>query len=318
MNHNHCLKGIESPRIYTYKITFKDTPYYYYGVHKEKRFNEEYLGSPSTNKWCWDLYEAERQILEVFEYSDEGWIYANKVEQRLILPVFNNDPNCLNECCAGVCSLEVRRRTGKKNGKKNYERGIGIHALTKEQKAEIAKKAYNEGKGLASLTKEQLSEIGKNNYANGIGFATLTKEQRSENGKKGIHTQMKNGIGIYALSKEERSELGRKNGKDNYEKGIGIASISKERRSEIGRKTYEQGIGLHSLTKEQRQEISKKTYQEGKGLASLTKEQKDKRNEKVNKQKWKCLVTGKISTLAGLSMYQKNRGIDTSKRVRIA
>ena len=32
----------QSPRIYTYKITFQEVPYYYYGVHKEKRFDEYY------------------------------------------------------------------------------------------------------------------------------------------------------------------------------------------------------------------------------------------------------------------------------------
>jgi len=196
MNNNHCLKGIESPRIYTYKITFKGTPYYYYGVHKEKRFNEDYLGSPTTNKWYWDLYEVEKQILEVFPNTDEGWIDALNVEKRLIKPVFNNDPYCMNESCGGYVSLEVRRR----NGKDNYAKGIGIHGLSKDQKREISKKTYSEGKGLASISKDQRREI----------------------------------------------------------------------------------------------------------------------NEKVNKQQWKCLITGKISNPSGLSRYQRKRGIDTSKRVRIA
>jgi hypothetical protein len=31
-----------------------------------------------------------------------------------------------------------------------------------------------------------------------------------------------------------------------------------------------------------------------------------------------CLETGHISTPGGLAMYQKARGIDTTKRVRIA
>ena len=168
------IEGIESPRIYTYKITFKDMPYYYFGVHKEKRFNEEYLGTPRTNKWCWDLYEVEKQILEVFPNTEEGWIDALNVERRLIRPVFNSDPYCLNANCGGFVSLEVRKKT--------------------------AKKTYQEGKGLGSLTKEQLSELGR----------------------------------------------------------------------------------------------------------------------KTSTQKWKCLVTGKISNSGGLSTYQKAKGIDTSKRVRIS
>ena len=42
----------QSPRIYIYKITFDEVLYYYYGVHKEKYFNQEYWGSPVTHKWC--------------------------------------------------------------------------------------------------------------------------------------------------------------------------------------------------------------------------------------------------------------------------
>ena len=37
----------------------------------------------------------------------------------------------------------------------------------------------------------------------------------------------------------------------------------------------------------------------------------------ANKQKWKCLETGHISTPMGLSNYQRSRGIDTSLRVRV-
>jgi hypothetical protein len=68
----------QSPRVYTYKITFIDTPYYYYGVHKEKRYNEEYWGSPVTNKWCWELYTPEKQILEIFDYTDDGYIRSTR------------------------------------------------------------------------------------------------------------------------------------------------------------------------------------------------------------------------------------------------
>ena len=102
------------PRIYTYKITFEEVPYYYYGVHKEKRFNEYYMGTPYTNTWCWELYTPKKQILELFEYSDDGWLEANLVEDRLIRPFYNTDKWCLNESCGGRISLQVLRETGKK------------------------------------------------------------------------------------------------------------------------------------------------------------------------------------------------------------
>ena len=72
------------PRIYTYKITFEEVPYYYYGVHKEKYFNEQYWGSPITHKWCWEFYTPKKQIIEFFDFSDEGWEEAQKNEKRLI------------------------------------------------------------------------------------------------------------------------------------------------------------------------------------------------------------------------------------------
>ena len=134
-----------SPRIYTYKITFEEVPYYYYGVHKEKVFGEEYWGSPYTNKWCWELYTPKKQILEFFEFSDVGWSKAQKVETRIIKQFYNTDNWCLNENCGGNISLEVLRETGIKNGKKqgkiNFENKIGFFALTKEERIEIGKKS---------------------------------------------------------------------------------------------------------------------------------------------------------------------------------
>lgn len=100
-----------SPRIYTYKITFEGTPYWYWGVHKEKKFGEPYLGSPKTNKWVWDFYRPQIQILEVFPYTDEGWTEARLVERRLIKPDLNN-LFCLNERCGGTVSLNVARKSG--------------------------------------------------------------------------------------------------------------------------------------------------------------------------------------------------------------
>ena len=173
MNNNQCLQGVVSPRIYTYKITFKDAPFYYYGVHKEKRFNEDYYGTPYTNKWCWDLYEVEKQILEVFDYTEEGWNKAQQVEKRLIQPVYEIDKYCLNESCGGNLSLSILRECGKKAGsvygRLCYEKKVGVFALTKEQRIENGRKGgsisgrltLQRGTGIFSLTKEECSEAGK-------------------------------------------------------------------------------------------------------------------------------------------------------------
>jgi hypothetical protein len=224
----------QSPRIYTYKITFEEVPYYYYGVKKEEYYNQEYWGSPKTNKWCWELYTPKKQILELFDFTDEGWLEANKVEQRLIKPVFNNDKWCLNACCAGTFSIKQARIAGKNSAKKQYEEKIGIHGRT--------------------------------------------KEQMIEDGKKGGYRSYELGVGIYGLTEEQRSENGKKSGK------IG------------GNKAKELKVGIFALTPEQRSENSKK----------------------LNSQRWMCLETGYVSNAGALTRFQKYRGIDTSKRVRVS
>ena len=92
------------PRIYTYKITFEEVPYYYYGSHKEKKYNEYYMGSPVTHKLMWDFYTPKKQILEIFNSRED----ANIIENRLIKPILN-DKWCLNENCgAETLVLEPR------------------------------------------------------------------------------------------------------------------------------------------------------------------------------------------------------------------
>ena len=178
----------QSPRIYTYKITFEEVPYYYYGVHKEKYFNEEYWGSPKTNKWCWELYTPKKQILQLFDFTDDGWLDALEVENRLIKPFYNEDKWCLNERCNGLVSLKVKREVGKKMGEICYKNKIGIFSISKEERILIGKKT-------AKIHKE-----------NGTGFHNIPLEKRIENIKKGHKTQKNLGVGLYGMSVEKRKE----------------------------------------------------------------------------------------------------------------
>jgi hypothetical protein len=109
-----------TPRIYTYKVTFEEIPYWYWGVHKEKKFGERYSGSPVTHKWVWEFYSPVVQILELFPNTSEGWVEAQKVEKRLIKPDLNN-PFCLNEGCNGFFSLDASSRGGKKGGAETHK-----------------------------------------------------------------------------------------------------------------------------------------------------------------------------------------------------
>lgn len=225
------------PRIYTYKITFEEVPYYYYGSKKEKVFDEEYWGSPITNKWCWELYTPKKQILELFEYSDKGYIKAQEVEGRLIRLVYNTDEWCLNANCLGIFSIDQKRKAGKIGGeiggkivgKKSYELGTGIFGMTTEEKREVSLKGIETQRknntGIFAITNEQRRENVKKSHETqrkeGKGFFGMTAEQKSEAGKKGGYlggkksqkTLRKHKLGIYGLTEEQMRENGKKGGK---------------------------------------------------------------------------------------------------------
>ena len=226
----------QSPRIYTYKITFEEVPYYYYGVKKEKYYDQEYWGSPITHKWCWEFYTPKKQILQVFPYTNDGWVEAQEIEKRLIQPVYQNDAWCLNENCGGIISLDTMRKTGKKNRIKLYAERRGIHAITSEEKRERATQLYKNKKGIHALTNEEKRELGKRAHQLGVGVHAFTKEQLSENGKKTREL----GVGIYALTMEQRSENGKKGGKRCYEMGVGLHKLTTEERRENVKKINSQ------------------------------------------------------------------------------
>jgi hypothetical protein len=178
-------------RIYTYKITFEEVPYYYYGVHKERKYDEYYMGSPVTHKWCWELYTLKKQILELFEFSDTGWIEAQEVEKRIIKPFYNNDKWCLNEHCGGKISLTILRNGGRKMGKLHKENKTGIFSMTQEQNDITRKKAHN--------TQKQM----------GIGFYGNNKEFKIKNGQKAGRDNVILRRGFFSMDKDERTLISR-------------------------------------------------------------------------------------------------------------
>ena len=295
----------QSPRIYIYKITFEEVPYYYYGSKKERYYNQNYFGSPVTNKWCWELYTPKKQILELFDYTDEGYEECLKVENRLIKPVYNTDPYCLNGHCGGKISLSILRESGKKNGKKTakylMENKLGIHGWTKEQFIENGRKRGNISKNLK------------------IGIFSLSKEQRIENSKKSGKRAYELGVGIHALTPEQKGEAGKIGGKiggkisgnRNKELGKGYCGLTKEERSKYGKQG---GKISGKIVGPQNRDLNR-------GICGMTKEEKSdagKNGSKTtNSQKWMCIETGFISTPGPLTHYQKSKGIDTSKRMKL-
>jgi hypothetical protein len=219
-----------SPRIYIYKITFEEVLYYYYGVHKEKVFGEEYWGSPVTNKWCWELYTPKKQILQLFGFTDEGWLEAQEVEKRIIKPFYQMDKWCLNENCGGIISIDACKKAGKVGGKvggkivgeKLVELKKGIHGRTTEERKEDCKKG---GKRTVELK---------------TGVHGRSEEQRKEDSRKGGRKASELKLGVHGQSKEQMSENGKKGGKITGQKSkenkTGIFGRSEEQISEDGRK----------------------------------------------------------------------------------
>ena len=189
----------QSLRIYTYKITFEEVPYYYYGMHEEKKYGEKYWGSPITNKWCWELYTPKKQILEIFNNRKD----AHEVEKRLIKPVLN-DKWCLNANVGGLLSKEQY----KKIGRMVYECKLGIHSFNKKERIEISKKA------------------GKACYDMKLGVHARTKEQMLEDARKSVETHRKNKTGLFDPEKTMHIIGGRVSGKMNVESGH-LQKISK-------------------------------------------------------------------------------------------
>ncbi len=104
---------------------------------------------------------------------------------------------------------------------------------------------------------------------------------------------------------------------------MGGKAISREQFQEMGRKSCEvqkqRGIGLYSLSFEDRSRMAKKARE------TLTSQNPDlyaeilkKGGEAANRQRHVCLETGHISTPAGLSNYQRHRGIDLSRRSQLS
>jgi hypothetical protein len=209
------------PRIYTYKVTFEEVPYWYWGVHKEKKFGEFYLGSPKTHKRMWKFYTPKIQILEFFPNTNEGWEEAKLVENRLIKPDINN-PLCLNEAYGGYVSLACCSEGGKIGGKKLHEakdeNGKSLHAAEAGRKLNEAKdengKSVNAVKG-AMKTHESRDENGKSLHAVETGKKRAEKMHKAKNENGKSVNAVKGGKKIHEAKDE--------NGKSLH--GVGTAKI---------------------------------------------------------------------------------------------
>jgi hypothetical protein len=153
------------------------------------------------------------------------------------------------------------------------------------------------------LSKEKAKELG-------VGFYVLTPQQRTENGKKGGSkggkVQYENKIGIHGLSFEEKSRRSKEIGLKHKENKTGYCGLSFTERSEYGKVGGKKAV---ETNKKNETSFWDKDLQSRLGKRGA---------KKTNSQKWKCTETGYVSNAGALTKYQRARGIDTSKRVRLS
>jgi len=148
------------------------------------------------------------------------------------------------------------------------------------------------------LSLDKITQIGKDNVRLKRGWFSISTEQRREIGKEVGSRMKEEQKGIFGMTREEKRELGIRNGERCKTTGTGVCSLSPERRTEIGLNVFERKLGVHALTTEERQNNARK--------ASM--------------QKWISThpdFEPYVSTAAGLSHWQRARGIPVSYRKKL-
>jgi hypothetical protein len=140
------------------------------------------------------------------------------------------------------------------------------------------------------------------------------------NQEKGRQTQKEKGIGFYDPELQQTEEMKKirvENGKKSGRKAVESGQLAEARKnidpekrrktaSETGKRVGRQHAESGHL--DRIRELIDPVKRRENAYANL---------EKLNKGRWRCLETGHESTYGGLSQYQKNRGIDTSKREQV-
>ena len=126
-----------------------------------------------------------------------------------------------------------------------------------------------------------------------------------------------------AACRQHRIQLTSAAGVKARELGVGCTFASSEQLSEWASKAgtvaaqrrtsgfFKEGAPVQKLG-------GKKTQEMGVGVFSLSKEQQRESGRRTTSQRWRCLITGHISTPGGLARWQKARGIDFSLRERLS
>lgn len=218
---------------YTYKYVWEDGTPYYVGKGKEDRAFVDHGEVPvpeDRNRIIFLIENVTEE--EAFQHENEMINFYGRKDLGTG-PLLNRTSG--GQGVSGRLLTEEQkekcREAGKIGGKTCYERGVGIHALTKEERIENGKIIGNKSKenktGICGLSPEERSAAGKKggttqgnkNKENKTGICGLSLEERIKNGKKygkiGGNKHKENKTGIFGISPKERSENGKKGGKSS-------------------------------------------------------------------------------------------------------
>jgi hypothetical protein len=189
-------------RFYTYAYLRVDRTPYYIGKGKGNRAYNKHQKGISVPKNKSRIIFLKQNLTEEEAFKHEIYMIAVFGRKDLGAGILRNRTDGGDGSSGAVRSEEWRRSISEKmskngkgggsiGGKKAKELGLGIHALTTEQRIEIGKKS---------------SETNKKNET---GVYGMTFEQRRENGKKVKEL----GVGIFAMTTDELIEAGKKGNK---------------------------------------------------------------------------------------------------------
>jgi len=123
------------------------------------------------------------------------------------------------------------------------------------------------------------------------------------------------------VSKQQAAEWGQEGGK------VGGKLQPREVKVKNGEKSRDLGLGFHAPGVARLGGLSggskggRETHRKKTGMFAMSKEEQSQRSKKAGKttaaQRWRCLVTGHVSSAGSLARFQRARNIDTSLRERL-
>lgn len=295
----------EPKRFYTYAYLREDGTPYYIGKGNGTRIYQ------NTGRACIKPKDKSRIIFLKQKLTEDD---AFKHEKYMISVFGRKD--------LGTGILHNRSDGGEGNS------GRIVSEETKRKLSEV-NRGKGKGRRHSEETKKKLSKIRK-----GRRISEETKRKLSEAHKGKTHTDETKQKLSKLLSGERHPFYGKFPSEDHRNK-IRESKLGKPRSEETKRKISET-FKLKSISPsdETRKKISERVKGEnnpqyGKKCWNNGIENKFSKEcpgdgwvigllRDSDKQKWKCTLTGFITDASGLTRYQKNRGIDTSNRIKLS